>query len=44
MVQTTIRMPKELYQRLKNEAKRRGMSLNGYIINLLWGAEVQEVI
>lgn len=43
MVQTTIRMPSELYQRLKLEAKRRGMSLNGYMINLLWGAGEQEV-
>ncbi len=29
MVQTTIRLPEKLYEKLKQEAKKRGMSLNG---------------
>lgn len=36
MIQTTIRMPGELYQRLKNLAKSRGMTLNAYLISVLW--------
>ena len=30
MVQTTIRLPEKLYEKLKQEAKKRGMSLNPY--------------
>ena len=37
MVQTTIRLPEELHKRLKKEAKRRGISLNAYIIGCLFG-------
>lgn len=36
MVQTTIRLPEELHERLKKEAKRRGISLNAYIIGCLF--------
>lgn len=36
MVQTTFRLPEELYVSLKEEAKRRGMSLNAYVISVLW--------
>lgn len=39
MVQTTFRLPEELYVSLKEEAKRRGMSLNAYVISVLWDAE-----
>lgn len=36
MVQTTIRMPEELYQRLKELAKSRGMTLNALVLGVLW--------
>lgn len=36
MVQTTIRLPEKLYEKLKLEAKKRGMSLNAYLISVLW--------
>lgn len=36
MVQTTIRLPEKLYEKLKQEAKKRGMSLNAYLISVLW--------
>lgn len=36
MIQTTIRIPKELHQKLKAEAKKRGMTANGLIANILW--------
>lgn len=36
MIQTTIRFPEKLYKRLKKEAKSRGMSLNAYVISVLW--------
>ncbi len=38
MVQTTIRLPERLYEKLKQEAKKRGMSLNEYLISVLWNA------
>lgn len=36
MVQTTIRLPKELYSMLKEKAKRKGLTLNAFLINALW--------
>lgn len=36
MVQTTIRLPEKLYEKLKQEAKKRGMSLNAYLISVLY--------
>lgn len=36
MVQTTFRLPDQLYQTLKQEARNRGLSVNAYVINLLW--------
>lgn len=36
MVQTTFRLPDQLYQTLKQEAGNRGLSVNAYVINLLW--------
>lgn len=36
MVQTTFRLPDQLYQALKQEARNRGLSVNAYVINLLW--------
>lgn len=38
MVQTTIRLLEKLYEKLKQEAKKRGMSLNAYLISVLWDA------
>lgn len=38
MVQTTILLPEKLYEKLKQEAKKRGMSLNAYLISVLWDA------
>lgn len=37
MVQTTIRLPERLYVALKAEAQKRGMSMNAYLIGILWG-------
>ena len=36
MVQTTLRLPDELYRRLKETAKVRGMTLNAIVISVLW--------
>lgn len=36
MVQTTIRIPEELYQKLKDIARGRGMSLNALVLGVLW--------
>ncbi|MCD8149116.1 MAG: toxin-antitoxin system HicB family antitoxin [Clostridiales bacterium] len=36
VVQTTIRMPEELHQKLKEEAERRGLTLNALLIHVLW--------
>lgn len=36
MVQTTIRMPEELYQKLKELAKSRGITLNALVLGVLW--------
>lgn len=33
---TTIRMPKELHEKLKKEAEKQGMTLNGYLLSILW--------
>lgn len=33
---TTIRLPYELHKQLKEEANQRGMTLNAYIISILW--------
>ena len=38
MIQTTIRLPAELKEKLQQEADRLGMSFNGYVISLLWAA------
>ncbi len=40
MIQTTIRFPEKLHKRLKKEAKSRGMSLNAYVISVLWEKKV----
>lgn len=36
MIQTTLRLPDELYEVLRVEAKRRGMTMNAYLISVLW--------
>lgn len=36
MVQTTLRLPDELYRKLKETAKVRGMTLNAIVISALW--------
>ncbi len=36
MVQTTVRLPQELYIKLKQLAKIKGLTLNAIIINALW--------
>lgn len=36
MVQTTLRLPDRLYVVLKAEARKRGMSMNAYLIGVLW--------
>lgn len=40
MVQTTIRLPKELHTRLRKLAKSRGMTLNGFIVSVLWKTQI----
>lgn len=32
----TIRVPDELHRNLKETAERRGQTLNGYVVQLLW--------
>lgn len=34
---TTIRLPDELHELLKQKAEERGMTLNGYMLMILWG-------
>ena len=36
MVTTTIRLPEELHKQLKEEAEKKGMTLNGYLLGVLW--------
>ena len=36
---TTIRFPEKLHRKLKEEARQRGMTLNAYIISILWNRE-----
>lgn len=33
---TTIRIPDDLHKRLKEEAEKRGMTFNGYLLVVLW--------
>ena len=33
---TTLRLPEELYRKLKDIAKKRGVTLNAMLIQLLW--------
>ena len=43
--QTTIRLPVELYKRLKEGATKKGLTLNAYIIGILWeSAAVAKVL
>lgn len=35
---TTIRLPDELHKRVKKEAEKRGLTLNAYVIGILWDA------
>ena len=34
--QTTIRLPEELHKKLKRLADEEGLTLNAYIISVLW--------
>ena len=36
MIQTTLRLPEELYQKLKETERARGMTLNAVILSALW--------
>ena len=36
MIQTTIRIPKELHQKLKELAKKKGLTVNALIVQALW--------
>jgi predicted HicB family RNase H-like nuclease len=36
MIQTTIRIPKELHQKLKELAKKKGLTINALIVQTLW--------
>lgn len=35
-MQTTIRLPDELHKKLKELAKRKGLTVNAFIIQKLW--------
>lgn len=35
-MQTTVRLPKELYQRLKEIAQEKGLTVNAVMILALW--------
>lgn len=43
MVQTTLRIPEKLYEQIKEQAKKRGMSVNGFIIAILCEKKVLQV-
>lgn len=43
MIQTTIRLPDEIYQQIKDQAKSRGLSVNGYLISVLCEKRVVKV-
>ena len=34
--QITLRLPDELYQKLQQEAERKGISTNSLLVNILW--------
>ena len=36
MITTTIRLPEELHRKLKEEAEKKGMTFNGYLLGILW--------
>ncbi len=36
MIVTTIRLPRELHRKLKEEAEKQGMTFNGFVLSLLW--------
>ena len=36
MIQTTIRLPRELYIKIKQMSKIKGLTLNAIVINALW--------
>lgn len=38
MKQTTIRLPEELYKKLKAQSQKMGMTLNAYLLSVLWSA------
>ena len=33
---TTIRMPDDLHGLLKQQAEQKGMTMNGYLVSVLW--------
>lgn len=35
-VQTTIRIPEVLYEKIKQEAERKGVSVNALVLDMLW--------
>ena len=40
-IQTTIRFPEELYKRLKEQSKERGISFNAVVLMALWKNETK---
>lgn len=44
MIQTTIRLPEEIYRQIKKQAKKRGVSVNSYLILILCEKGVIEIM
>lgn len=39
MIKTTIRLPEKLYAEMKRKAKKQGLTMNAYVLNVLWASE-----
>ncbi len=42
-VVTTIRLPDDLYRKLKKEAEKKGMTFNAYVLSILWNRRRTEI-
>ena len=44
MVTTTIRLPEQLHKQQKENAEKKGMTLNGYLLGVLWERTKKEEV